>query len=321
MSFFTSKWFFGKSNDQPSPQTRRSRTKNARLGIELLETREMMAAGLWAALTDGVLSIVGTDDSDVIQVHQTDGRVSVSGLHDSYEATQIRLIQVNGGAGNDFIDLNSGAIAGQQPIAIPSILRGGPGDDCIVGGAGNDRLYGDLGNDVLKGGDGGDWIEGGAGDDMLDGGAGEDFGVDDQGQNSLVSPSDFSHLHIESAADGTLYRLGSDGQLKKHTSSAGWAMTSENIIKFALASDGSCYSLGRDGWININGAKAWGGYKDFWFDANYTLYMVGTTGHFERKPAGASWQTNITFPTTSCALCATTATRTTPSTPPCPTET
>ncbi len=58
---------------------------------------------------------------------------------------------IDGGAGNDIIDLTSSRYA--------------YGDVTLLGGSGNDTLWGNSGNDVLQGGTGNDSLAGGAGND------------------------------------------------------------------------------------------------------------------------------------------------------------
>ncbi|MCQ4346295.1 type I secretion C-terminal target domain-containing protein [Pseudomonas stutzeri] len=100
---------------------------------------------------------------------------------------------LQGGAGNDKIDGNSGAdwlFGGEgndtiKGLAGDDYLDGGDGNDILDGGAGNDILYGGAGNDTLKGGAGNDELLGGSGNDSLDGGAGSDLLVGGAGVDTL----------------------------------------------------------------------------------------------------------------------------------------
>jgi len=76
--------------------------------------------------------------------------------------------------------------------SVPTIARGGPGneildgtaDDILYGGAGRDKLIGQAGNDMLLGGPGNDKINGGAGNDIVDCGPGKhDVGVGGPGRD------------------------------------------------------------------------------------------------------------------------------------------
>ena len=98
---------------------------------------------------------------------------------------------INGGDGNDLIDISSTSVS-----PTGSVLRGSgndeglfwnEGDDTIIGsssndglisgGSGNDILDGGLGDDILYGNAGDDTLEGGDGNDILNGGSGIDTAV------------------------------------------------------------------------------------------------------------------------------------------------
>jgi Ca2+-binding RTX toxin-like protein len=151
--------------------------------FEAFERRNLMAAS--AVLADGILTVTGSEADDSIVFRQVENRITVDGVSGFFEAGQIRQIVVNALAGNDTVNLDSGAIAGQQPITIASSVNGGTGNDFITGGAANDVLFGEFGDDVLLGGDGNDTIQGGAGNDQLDGGIGDDGLFGHEGNDTL----------------------------------------------------------------------------------------------------------------------------------------
>ena len=64
---------------------------------------------------------------------------------------------------------------------IPSVMRGGQGDDVIIGGDSNDTLFGDDGADHIYGGPGRDRVNGGRGTGRGDGKKDFLYGGDDQG--------------------------------------------------------------------------------------------------------------------------------------------
>ncbi len=129
------------------------------------------------------VQIVGSGVADDIGVNDPSDRTSGT------PTPPDRLITVDGGDGNDRIDVGN-AMTGGDVLQGDSVLRGGPGDDELDGGAGDDvldggpgadRLYGDNGADTLRGGDGDDTLKGdyyGASAtvsaDVLDGGPGVD---------------------------------------------------------------------------------------------------------------------------------------------------
>ena len=112
-------------------------------------------------LEGAMVTILGTDFDDQLEVDWDSGPASIAGL-----------------MGNDRI-------------------TGGVSDDNIDGGQGNDLLFGNSGEDQLSGGEGADYLEGGHGSDKLFGGLGDDVykidldysgfldraGYDDPGQN------------------------------------------------------------------------------------------------------------------------------------------
>jgi Ca2+-binding RTX toxin-like protein len=120
-----------------------------------------------ASLSHGVLRVDGTLHDDHITVRQANGHIEVAGQ--SFLASQVSRIEIDGSFGNDLIDLGN-----QSLHAATIIVHGGAGNDAIYGSAGNDRLYGDSGDDLIIGGSGNDFLNGGAGRDALFGGAGND---------------------------------------------------------------------------------------------------------------------------------------------------
>jgi Ca2+-binding RTX toxin-like protein len=135
----------------------------------------------FATLTGGSLLVQGTGGNDVITL-QTDGdgnlTATLNGVtSQSFPLTSINSIDVEAGAGNDYVSLGAG---------VPgSSVQGGPGDDTILGGAGNDTLGGGQGNDSVNGGPGDDSIKGGQGDDLLCGGKGNDTIFGSLGNDTL----------------------------------------------------------------------------------------------------------------------------------------
>jgi Ca2+-binding RTX toxin-like protein len=97
----------------------------------------------------------------------------------SCEAAAIGGFEVNGGPGNDSIELG-------KAVEVPATLRGGDGNDLLVGGLGNDKLVGGPGDDTLTGRAGDDALYGGSGNDSLYGGLGNDKLVGGSGENVLV---------------------------------------------------------------------------------------------------------------------------------------
>lgn len=193
-----------------------------RLSIECLESRRVLSADL----ADGVLTIVGTKKSDVIEVsvptsgdHVGQLQVDVNGILSHFNPAEVSslLIQglsgndqitvasdivvaawISGGNGNDTINGGGGAdtLLGENG---KDVIHGGEGDDEIFGGNGNDQLFGDGGNDYLDGGNGkddcngglgDDRVKGGSGKDRLDGGAGTNLLDADRGKDTKINGTD-----------------------------------------------------------------------------------------------------------------------------------
>lgn len=124
---------------------------------------------------------------------------------------------LNGGAGNDTIDMRLGGggahgDAGNDTLlgGYEAELFGGTGDDVLVttssgiayGEADNDTLTGGAGNDMLFGGDGVDSLYGGAGNDTLDGGAGADRLEGGTGDDTYVLAVATGEVIVEAAGGG-----------------------------------------------------------------------------------------------------------------------
>lgn len=142
----------------------------ARLEVEALERRELMASHFSASLNSGLLRIDGTDQADRIDIHQTGNAVKVTAknplesLSRTYDASKVLEIRVVGAGGNDVIDLHGSESSGTR---IRSELFGGAGADLLYGGLADDILYGQGGNDTLQGWAGTDAYNGGGGSDRV----------------------------------------------------------------------------------------------------------------------------------------------------------
>ncbi|MBM4070708.1 MAG: hypothetical protein FJ271_17400 [Planctomycetes bacterium] len=149
------------------------------LGIEQLESRELMAASVTAALVGSTLRVEGTQGDDKITIRRVEtsaGAVMqvLSGEQQvaSVNATSVTSVEVQALGGNDYVDLASAG-------AVNSRVMGGQGNDILVGrndatvrdvlmgGLGNDQLYGLGGDDVLYGGAGVNHVGGGEGNDYV----------------------------------------------------------------------------------------------------------------------------------------------------------
>jgi Ca2+-binding RTX toxin-like protein len=174
--------------------------------LESLESREVPSANL---LSQGTLSIVGTEQADDIRVSYSTDATEVEVKHtangattvESFDRAAVANLVIRGTGGNDYI---------RNDTSLRSAIFGGKGDDTIWGGSsadllfgneGNDRLYGGLGDDKLWGMDGIDTLIGRLGDDYLNGGAGNDRLGGGKGADTLEGGAGRDVLFGASAED------------------------------------------------------------------------------------------------------------------------
>jgi hypothetical protein len=186
--------------------------RQARLGLERLEMREVPAA-VTATLSNGLLTINGTSQADIIRVNQVNNRISVQGVkiqsgssqNADVSAASVTKIVVNGHGGNDLIDLNSNTWANSQLLQVKAEVYGGTGDDTVHGTAAGDRIDGGDDNDKMYGYGGDDTIYGRVGRDRIAGGKGNDTIVATLRFDSLQIAKSGRLFHDDSfaAGDGT----------------------------------------------------------------------------------------------------------------------
>lgn len=185
------------------PRRRRDRRPSHRtpgrgphLGVEGLEGRIVLAAGIGHDRGSRVLSIVGSAGNDVADVRQQGANLVVSlasaagRVSRTVPAAQVSRVVFTGLAGNDTFTNQTAIPCRADGGAGADVLRGGQGADELIGGDGNDRLMGNAGNDELQGGAGDDSLQAGAGDDMLNGDVGRDQLVGGDGLDREVDPQD-----------------------------------------------------------------------------------------------------------------------------------
>ena len=129
--------------------------------------------------------VTATTDAGVIKYNVTLNDLAWSDPFASATGVAISRIVMDGGAGNDKLELDNTVALGASVTGgdgndtlIGSgggdTLDGGAGNDSLEGKAGNDSLTGGLGDDTLLGSDGNDTLSGGMGADSVDGGVGSD---------------------------------------------------------------------------------------------------------------------------------------------------
>src|SRR4051812_26950847 len=96
--------------------------------VEQLETR---CTPTTAAFSDGVLHVTGTAGAEIIRLTQAAGRITVNGGF-NVRVDVCRAVDVDGGAGNDLIDLRG--------LTVAAAVTAGDGDDLVYGTAADDSL-------------------------------------------------------------------------------------------------------------------------------------------------------------------------------------
>ena len=152
-----------------------------RLGLAVAQNFLKPVSGTATAqVVQNELFVNGTSRSDVIRIVTagTQIRVTINGKTlGRFDAKQLSLIVVDGGAGNDQIILTT--------VSVDSDIYGGSGNDILRGGAGKDRMFGEGGRDKLFGGRGNDRLDGGTDADILRGNKGDDQLIGLQGIDRL----------------------------------------------------------------------------------------------------------------------------------------
>ncbi len=117
-----------------------------RLQFETLEAREVMAAGITASLSSGVLTVNGNDSDNAINFKQTSGKISIVGVSGSWAATKVNSIVVDLRGGNDTVSLNSLANGGKQALAEFVTVKAGAGNDKVRLVSGQEVNFSGTGN-------------------------------------------------------------------------------------------------------------------------------------------------------------------------------
>jgi uncharacterized protein YkwD len=188
--------------------SRRGGRFQARVQVEQLEDRRLLANNILYDTVSKVVTINGTAAADSAQIKLVSNQISImltdigsGATHDqrSFSPTAVKKILFNGGDGNDVL-INDTAV---KVIAYgeggndyleggdgEDKLYGGTGDDILIGWKATDKLYGEAGLDQLFGMQGKDTLDGGADDDALFGGAGTDTLIDLLGSNTFDQLTD-----------------------------------------------------------------------------------------------------------------------------------
>lgn len=151
-----------------------------------------------------VIVLSGTKEGDAIDVTPAkDGGivVTINGKEHTYTAEQASRLIINGGDGDDSINVASN-------VANNLVIMGGAGDDRIQGGGGCDTIVGGAGNDTLLGGAGNDRITDDSGINKIFGQAGNDVLV---AHSDATNPNG-SYTNYIYGGSGNDYLEGGNGR-------------------------------------------------------------------------------------------------------------
>lgn len=111
----------------------RHKTRARRLQFEPMEDRRMMA-GLAAYLNNGVLTVNGSAGSDVVNFRQAGGWLAIDGVYNAWQTSNVSLIIVNLGGGNDSVAMNA--------LTENLVVNAGGGSDAIKFANGQQTAFG-----------------------------------------------------------------------------------------------------------------------------------------------------------------------------------
>ncbi|MCX7418660.1 MAG: Ig-like domain-containing protein [Planctomycetia bacterium] len=237
---FTS-WLSGLNRRVTSRKRTSTRVNTPAVGVENMETRQLLSISALFIPDTGELNIQLDSDDNVrvgssalgnvqLEVGSGTGAYASSNVLGTRPASDVKSIVILGGDNQNTIDLNgvtsvvftnlvsievdgangNDSIVGSLDIADSlsggngtDTLIGLGGNDTLLGGDGNDVIIGGLGDDSIRGGDGNDGITGDAGNDVIDSGNGDDTVSGGDGNDSVFAGNGQDSL-TGNAGDDTL---------------------------------------------------------------------------------------------------------------------
>ena len=170
--------------------------------LEGLESRVLLSASIVARPVADTLRVNGTGRADTITVGLDAGNsntinVTVNGVLQQFDKTNIHAITIASGSGNDVvtIDESNGAL----PVGV--LISGGKGSDQLYGSSLNDSIYGSAGND---------YIFGRAGDDLINAGKGSNTVWGDDGNDYILGGKSRDMVFAGAGDDTVLTGKGND---------------------------------------------------------------------------------------------------------------
>ena len=184
------------------------------------------APSVRAKVVDDVLRVSGSPSADTIALRLSgaDPNLLQVDIHadgtvdDAFSVNTFAAIVVDGGRGNDFVQLDTSN--GAFSTAKPTIVAGGRGDDILLGGIGDELFFGGSGNDFVDGNGGTDtaflgsgndnftWDPGDA-SDTVDGGFGFDTHVFNGagGNETFAATANGHHVRFDRSPGGIVMDL------------------------------------------------------------------------------------------------------------------
>jgi Ca2+-binding RTX toxin-like protein len=166
--------------------------------VETLELRTLLDA----TVSNGLLTVTGTDNAETISVNPQGAQiiVDIGGAQTPFAAADVAQIHIDARGGNDVVNVN---------VNRPATILGGAGNDVLNGGAGNELLDGGDGNDRIDGNGGADTSLMGAGNDTFvwDPGDGSDIVNGQDGFDTMLFNGSNGNETFDASANGSRLRF------------------------------------------------------------------------------------------------------------------
>ncbi len=257
--------WFGRS----ASSARRRSDRRSGNSLESLEPREVLSVsavfnpttGALAVSNDGADSIaLGTNQSGEVTLNGAALVADVNGTSANVAANSVTSLTVNGGDGDNSIDLSAVSKGRFNQLNGITVNGGGGADniigsslgDVINGGEGNDTVSGGRGRDVIDGGLGLDELSGGNQNDTLNGGGGADTLLGGNGDDSLNGQDDADSLAGGSGSDQL---NGQDGVDTLNGGNGHDSLNGGNEADWLFGGNGTDTALGEEGDDTLNGGN------------------------------------------------------------------
>lgn len=242
-----------------------SRNRKRNLLLEQLQKRELFAADVSAFLSQGLLYVYGSNQSDNIEIRFDGDRISIPGVSIKNNAGNLvssvsrsevpSYVIAAGQAGNDRIAM----VEMNGTKALPVVMLGGAGNDTLIGGSNNDSIVGMDGVDTIFGMGGNDYLVAGlnASDELdlpqsnilperLYGGEGDDELIGSRGKDELYGEGGNDSLR---GLDGDDLMSGGTG-INRFIGGGGIdTLLERNLTRATLTNNrlGYAYAIGNNG--------------------------------------------------------------------------